>query len=293
METLNQFAKAKKPLHFMAFLEKLVAQFKPLQVYQYAQLGQQWQTESVFCNPQQKEEEIYYLLIVTEGSTRIENGIQDFANQHYPEGKVVVLAHGQATLKQSPRMCNDFFNAVQHRGLILYSADGILQSTAVETFNLQSHLDRAQSNWRHRYNMANGFLKAADTAFDNGFYNVCVFLLHQVVEQFCIGMIWVFMGYRSDMHNLRRLLYLCACFSKQPLKHFTATPENDSLLTLMMESYSCARYKNDYTVLDTHADKLYSLVYDFVQLSKELCKNKLMEFEAAVAVVKEKEVAND
>ena len=166
METTNYLSSAKKPAHFMAFLEKLVAQFKPLQVYQYAQFAQQWQAASVFCAPQHKDEAVYYLLIITEGSTRIENGIQDFANQHYTEGKIVVLAHGQAIFKQSPRMCNDFFNAVQHRGLLIYSVDGILQSTAAETFNLQSHLDRAQSNWRHRYNMANGFLKASPRARD-------------------------------------------------------------------------------------------------------------------------------
>lgn len=292
METTKQFNKAQTPPHFIAFLETLVAQFKPLQVYQFAQWSRQETCTSIFADTLPQEKIVYYLLVVTEEATRIENGMQEFVNQHYAAAKVIVLAHGQATLKQSPRMCNEFFKAVLRNGVLRYSADGILQHTEEEPINLQSHLDRAKSNWRHRYNMANGFLKAAGNALDNGFYNVCLFLLHQVVEQFCIGIIWVFMGYRSDMHNLRRLLYLCACFSKQPLQHFISTPENDKLLTLMMESYSHARYKNDYTVLDTHAHRLYDLVHGFVELSKELCNTKLEEFEAAVSLVQEEEVSH-
>ncbi|RZJ78092.1 MAG: HEPN domain-containing protein [Flavobacterium sp.] len=288
METLNQFAKAKKPLNFMAFLEKLVAQFKPLQVYQYAQLGQQWQTESVFCNPQQKEEEIYYLLIVTEGSTRIENGIQDFANQHYTEGKVVVQAHGAEALKQNLAQSNYYFATVLNQGQLLYSNNGVLCLEEMTNLQPEKRLAQAKLHWKHRGKMANGFLLAADRALEEDHEAVCLFLLHQVIEQACIGLIWVFMGYKSDMHNLRRLLYVCACFSKKPMQHFMGTPENEIMLGVIMKSYSEARYRESFSLENRSAYNFLELVERFMELAEELCKEKFEAMEAALPVEVEK-----
>ena len=101
METTKQFGKVKTPPHFIAFLETLVAHFKPLQVYQYAQIAQQTKVNSSFSAMVVQEETIFYLLVITQGTTRIENGIQDFANQHYTDGKIVVQAHGVDALKQN------------------------------------------------------------------------------------------------------------------------------------------------------------------------------------------------
>lgn len=296
METLNHFSKAKKPAHFMAFLEKLVAQFKPLQVYQYAQLGQQWQVDSVFCNPKQKEEEIYYLLILTEGSTRIENGIQDFANQHYTAGKLVVHAHGAEALKQNIAQSNYYFATVLNEGHLLYSANGVLCLEDVPTPRPEKRLAQAKLHWKHRGKMAQGFLAAAERALEEDHEAVCLFLLHQVIEQACVGLIWVFMGYKSDMHNLRRLLYVCTCFSKKPIQHFMGTPENEIMLSIIMRSYSEARYRESFSLENRSAYNFLELVERFMELAEALCKEKFeaMEAELPVEVEKvEKEVAND
>ncbi|MFN0256970.1 HEPN domain-containing protein [Pedobacter ureilyticus] len=296
MEILNHLNKAKKTVHFMVFLEKLVAQFKPLQVYQYAQLGQQRQTESVFCNSQQKEEAIYYLLIITEGSTRIENGIQDFANQHYEEGKVVVHAHGATALKQNIAQSNYYFATVLNQGQLLYSANGVLCLEEVTTPRPEKRLAQAKLHWKHRGKMAQGFLAAAERALEEDHETVCLFLLHQVIEQACIGLIWVFMGYKSDMHNLRRLLYVCACFSKKPMQHFMGMPENELMLSIIMRSYSEARYRESFSLENRSAYNFLELVERFMELAEELCKEKFEAMEAGLPVELEKveeEVVND
>lgn len=284
METTNYLSSAKKPAHFMAFLEKLVAQFKPLQVYQYAQFAQQWQAASVFCAPQHKDEAVYYLLIITEGSTRIENGIQDFANQHYAEGKVVVQAHGAAALKQNIAQSNYYFATVLNQGQLLYSANGVLCLEEVITPRPEIRLAQAKLHWKHRGKMAQGFLAAAERALEEDHETVCLFLLHQVIEQACIGLIWVFMGYKSDMHNLRRLLYVCACFSKKPMQHFMGTPENEAMLGIIMRSYSEARYRESFSLENRSAYNFLELVERFMELAEELCKEKFEAMEAELLV---------
>lgn len=293
METLNQFGKAKKPAHFMAFLEKLVAQFKPLQVYQYAQLGQQRQVASSFCAAEQQEETIFYLLVITEGSTRIENGIQDFANQHYAEGKVVVQAHGAAALNQNISQSNYYFAKVLNQGQLLYSANGVLCLEEVPTPRPEKRLAQAKLHWKHRGKMANGFLLAASIALEKDHETVCLFLLHQVIEQACIGLIWVFMGYKSDMHNLRRLLYVCACFSKKPMQHFMGTLENEIMLGIIIRSYSEARYRESFSLENRSAYNFLDLVERFMDLAEELCKEKFEEMEAQLPEVTAEEVTND
>ncbi len=297
METVNHLSKVKKTAHFMVFLEKLIAQFKPLQVYQYAQLEQHWQTESVFCTTQQQEEEIYYLLIITEGSTRIENGIQDFANQHYAEGKVVVHAHGAPALKQNIAQSNYYFATVLNQGQLLYSANGVLCLEEVPTPRQEKRLAQAQLHWKHRGKMAQGFLAAAERALEEDHETVCLFLLHQVIEQACIGLIWVFMGYKSDMHNLRRLLYVCACFSKKPMQHFIGTSENEIMLGIIMRSYSEARYRESFSLENRSAYNFLELVERFMELAEELCKEKFEAMEGELpevaTEVTAEEVTND
>ncbi len=279
-----------KPAHFNTLINLLVEQFKPLQIYLYAELKKQEICNSIFATSAD-EQDIYYLLMTTESGTRMENGIQDFLNAHYPEAKVIVQAHGQETIKKSLASSHIFFSKVLNRGVLLYSADGVLYSNQVEETNLQKQLQSARSHWHHRFEMAMGFMNSINTVIGDGYYNVCVFLMHQVVEQACIGLIWVFMGYKSDMHNLRRLLYICACFSKRPMQHFLAVPADADLLALMMKSYSAARYKEDFHIEEKDARRLLYLVEGFLSIAENMCAEKFLELETGLA--QETEVNHD
>lgn len=287
METTT-LTKTNKPAHFNAFLEKLVAQFKPLQIYLYAELKKQELCNSIFCNVQAQEQDIYYLLIITEGSTRIENGIQGFAYQHYPESRVMIHAHGKETLKCNISQSNFYFTSVLNSGLLLYSADGKLNLEEVPEPKPERRLAQAQVHWKHRGKMAQGFLAAADRVLEEGHESVTLFLLHQVIEQACIGLIWVFMGYKSDMHNLRRLLYVCGCFSKKPMQHFMGTPENDALLSIIMKSYSEARYRESFSLADKSIYRFVELVESFMELAESMCNEKFDALENQLAEKVEK-----
>lgn len=166
-----------------------------------------------------------------------------------------------------------------NQGQLLYSANGVLCLEEVPTPQPEKRLAQAKLHWKHRSKMANGFLLSADRSLEEDHETVCLFLLHQVIEQACIGLIWVFMGYKSDMHNLRRLLYVCGCFSKKPMQHFMGTPENEVMLGIIMRSYSEARYRESFSLENRSAYNFLELVERFMELAEELCKEKLEELE--------------
>lgn len=287
MKNRNDLPEFKSPKGVNSLIELLVQQFKPLQIYQYAQLGEQTQVNSSFCVAAVEEETIFYLLIITQGGTRIENGIHEFVNQHYKEGRVVVQAHSADTLKQNLAQSNFFFTTVLNQGLLLYSANGTLVVAEVATAKPERRLLQAQLYWKHRGNMAKGFLAAAERALEEQHESVSMFLLHQVIEQTCIGLIWVFMGYKSDMHNLRRLLYSCGCFSKKPMLHFMGTTENDALLSIIMRSYSEARYRESYSLGNKSVYRFFELVESFMELAESMCAEKFIQMGIALPASQE------
>ena len=113
-------------------------------------------------------------------------------------------------------------------------------------------------------------------------------MLHQVVEQACIALIRVYLAYRSEIHNLRRLLCLCSSFSHEPIKTFlSGSPEDERLFEILLKSYSGARYKETFIVLADDARVLYNKTLAFVTLAKQMCNEKIAQLEQQAIWYKE------
>jgi len=113
-------------------------------------------------------------------------------------------------------------------------------------------------------------------------------MMHQVVEQCCILLLWVHLGYRSEVHNLLRMLRLCTSFSVRPLKTFLyGSPENERLFNILLKSYSGSRYGNGFSVSGNDAQILYDRITSFIALVKELCAAKIEEMEQEALEYKE------
>lgn len=280
METINHLSKAKKPAHFMAFLEKLVAQFKPLRIYQYAEYTAQIQVDSIFAELQQNEHIVYYLLVITEGTASIEGEMQRFVDQNYKEAKVVVNAHGDEILQRNLKVCNGYFSTVLKYGALYYLREDATPMGEVRMPNPKKWLGKAIVLWRNRNNMAEGFSEAAEHALEYNHERICLYLLYQAIEQACVGLIWVFMGYKSDLRNIKRLLYTCGCFSQPILQHFMGTVENQKLLDVMMKCFSQVRYEDDFSLEGKSIYRFVELVQGFLELADSLCKERFQLLES-------------
>ena len=138
-------------------------------------------------------------------------------------------------------------------------------------------MGRAIVHWRKRIQMADGFIKAAEQAIESGHEQVSLFLLNQTVEQCCKGLIYVFMGYQPSQYNIENLLKLTACFSKLPLQHFTGTPGNEMLLTVLTKCVEMIGNPSDFSLGNQSIYRFLELVESFIVLAKQMCEMNFKE----------------
>jgi hypothetical protein len=188
----------------------------------------------------------YFLLMVTPGRLRLEHEAQDYLNSHFPELDLTLLVHGEETVVEQLQTGNWFFNRVLSLAEKCYSKDGRwLHAPLPET----NELAASNTYFIYRLEMAKGFYKGAQAMAAADYTNVALFLLHQCTEQAFSAMIRVFLNYRSDIHNLGRLMKLCLCFTSMPLEVFPQHSDADKFLfSLLQRSYSETRYRDGFEV---------------------------------------------
>ncbi len=243
-------------------------------------------TSSCFIEDVRQNNTHYFLLMITTEVTRIEHEVQDYVNKHFDKAGITMIVHGLETVTNAINQGSRFFTVVCRDGMQLYTANGLQLNMDYPNLNLATTQAKAEKHYYHRYCMALGFMEAASECLEKEYYNNTVFMLHQAVEQACIAMIRVFMAYRSDMHNLSRLLNLCGCFSGEPAAIFPRkTTEDQRLFQLLLKSYSDARYRDEYKITHQDADMLCTQVRAFIELTEELCINRINDLRTAVTDV--------
>ncbi|UEG51844.1 HEPN domain-containing protein [Mucilaginibacter daejeonensis] len=117
--------------------------------------------------------------------------------------------------------------------------------------------------WNRWGKQGKDFLDTSLSCFDDGNYNLAVFLMHQAVESTLSAIIRVNLGYRLSIHNLARQLRITLIFTDDLKNVFDFSVVKDvQLFELLQTAYSAARYKDDFK-----ADK------DTVKaLSDKVCK---------------------
>jgi HEPN domain-containing protein len=257
----------------------LVAKYKTEYIICFGCLNDSRSATSCFAEDIQLSDTHYFLLMITTGITRIEHKVQDYVNSFFEKGTITIVVYGMETITNAIAQGSRFFTTVCRDGMQLYAASGLRLNMDFPDLNPATTFSKAQKHFYHRFGMASGFLESASNSYDNRYYTNCMFELHQAVEQACIAVIRVFMAYRSEMHNLTRLINLCRCFSDGPIDLFPRRTEEDKrLFQLLLKSYSDTRYKDEYEIFDHDAEKLWTQVDDFLKLIKVLCNKRLAAY---------------
>jgi hypothetical protein len=274
--------------HFKKFLQSLIQKFQPQQIFCFSENIDTVEQNGCFKTAETYQKCDYCLLMVTETVTRIDHDVQDFANNHYKMGKITILCHGQQTIQEAIRKNNRFFITIYKSAKLLYSHDGLQASNSNIRFIPTQAVAKATKHFTHRIDLANGFLQGAGECLAKQQFTVCSFMLHQVVEQCCIALIRVNIAYRSEIHNLSRMLGLCKSFSEEPYKLFlSGNPEDQRLFDLLVKSYCGARYTSSFSVDHDEATKLYHRVSSFLELTISLCTAHLVKLNDEALAYKE------
>ncbi|EOZ96477.1 hypothetical protein A33Q_2247 [Indibacter alkaliphilus LW1] len=211
-----------------------------------------------------------------ESCNRIDYEIQDFVNHHYQIGQATIVCHGESTIQEQIEANNRFFITVLSKGKYLYTKSGFIDNLFIPKFNPSNALEKAEKHFSCRMAMAKGFLECARDSLSRGSYNITTFSLHQAVEQSCILLIKIHLDYRSEFHNLHRLLGLCRSFSDEP--HLLLVGEKPScrrLFDILMKSYGKTRYSLDFTVSQKEAEELLEKVSSFIEMVESMCRVKM------------------
>jgi HEPN domain-containing protein len=267
-----------KELH--NFLSKLVEKYQPEKIISFGSLQDTTISSGCFMESSKVDTAHYFLLMVTSTDNRIASDVQDFATTHFSKGTITILVHGRSAVETAIRSSKLFFVTTYREGTVLYKADGLLlDDIEIPDTDPVTDLAEAEQIFRQRHLMALGFIKAANECLKNEYYNNAVFTLHQAVEQACIGMIWVYMGYRVDLHNLGRLLDLCKSFSPKPAAVFHRKTDRDKkLFDILRSSYSDTRYSSDFAVNAEDANTLFKRSHSLVMMSETLCQKKISQY---------------
>jgi HEPN domain-containing protein len=290
MKTSTLSPEANHAVHFREFIQQFAQKFEPLQIFSFSKITCTQNSQGCFIDTPNNLRCDYCLLVITEAGTRIDYGLQDFANNYYRNGSITIICHTKQSVVEAVQQNHRFFISVLTFGILHYSSDGLVGDNAIPLFIPTKGAVKAKQHYDQIIPLADGFLMCASECLENAQFRLCVFMLHQAVEQASICLIRVQMAYRSDFHNLYRLLRLCQCFSGKPLNHFLSTPEDERLFSVMAKSYSDSRYKDDFTVARQDAEHLYQKVASYLLLSKIMCNDKIaiLDQEAAVYILQNK-----
>ncbi len=236
---------ANHAFHFRELIQCLAHKFEPLHIFSFSQNTCTQKSLGCFSDDQAYFRCDHCLLVVTESASRVDYEMQDFANTHYRQGTITIISHGKQSVMDAVQHNSRFFISVLTTGKLLYSKDGLVDSEQIPRFIPTKCAIKALKHYEHRRPLADGFLMCASECLEKEQLGICAFMLHQAVEQACICLIRVHIAYRSEFHNLYRLLRLCQCFSERPFQLFLSSPEDEQLFDVMAKSYSGSRYKDD------------------------------------------------
>ena len=284
METHTIHLPARHYRELEKIISALVTQYDPHYIICFGCVEVSRSSASCFTGVNEQRSSVYFLLMITSETYRMEHQVQDYVTSHFPESNVSLAVHGLESVTQAIHQGSRFYSAVCQYGMQLYSKTGLRLDIAYHQMNPATTLAKGSKNYHHRYGLALGFWDAAGSSYEAQNYAICMFLLHQTVEHACKALIKLFTAYRCEMHNLSRLLDLCLIFSDKlsdalPRK----TDEDKRLFALLRNSYSEARYKDDYKVSESDADTLLTRVKDVLDTTELLGLARITEYEQKAA----------
>lgn len=257
--------------NFNYFLNALIQRYDPMQVICFGHHHTVDHLESFFIGNTSIGRCDYFLLLIMKAPACINHQLQDFANRHYDAGTITILVHSEQAISESINLNNRFFQTVINQGRSLYRKGEFNLKSNGTVLPADSSFDREKFYFEHHMQLASGFMSGATECLAGAQYNVCAFNLHQVVEQCCMALLYVYLDYRSNIHNLKRMLSLCCCFSNRPLKLFLSGSAYDArLFEVLVKSYSKSRYRIDFVVNAADAMELYDKVVCLIEMTRQM-----------------------
>lgn len=168
----------------------------------------------------------YDLLLISDEEVAAVAQIEGNINAAGLPYSVTLITHSRLSIEKALQRNNRFFHMVLRKSDHLY---GKPEPNEIKLSGGEDNYDKTAINmvWFHRNSRARGFLSTAKTALDEGYDGLPVSLLNQSLEQACLGLIYVFLGYTPNRYRLHHLLNLCDNFTALTKDVFPRRTDDD------------------------------------------------------------------
>ena len=175
---------------------------------------------------------------------------------------VTILMHTKKSLHQKTGDQQHFFYQILQRGTLLYQETtnpSFLPFDETPTRNLKSAKMYVMQRDRTK-----AFLMDAEGLDGGGATKLHVYMMHLVIEQTCLGLIRLFLGYSPNQFALQYLFELCEYFSPLTAEIFPRVTKKDRELL---------------KILSGHTNSLrYGFIDDVQYFDYEVLSNRYLEF---------------
>jgi hypothetical protein len=208
----------------------------------------------------------FYLLAFEDGLTP--NTAHDLAGKIRSKSKgkytVTLLVHNVTELETEQADQNYFFDKVISSGQQVYlnlESQTIFNSVMLQQRNLAPAIEYLH----YRNTIANILLEHVADGYDSSYTHLTGMLLHHVVEQACLAMIRLFLGYSPNYFSIGYLLEICQHFSPEIANFFPTRTESDlRILKQLSHQPWTLRYSGKDIVSTDEMELLESRCNEFV-----------------------------
>ncbi len=233
-------------------------------------------SDSLFALPQENSTAIHFdLLAITTNRCPLPDFFGRLENIPGIEITLSLIVRTHAALHKALKENNRFFHAIVKNARLVDARPGLAPVTNALQFDVKADQRATLAYWKTRY--SNAITYSALALNSSNANDVALPLLRKSLEQACLGLIYVFMGYQPKDYALEALLQLCHSIDSRFLQ-----------VLLAVTGWDCFNYqiaepdewdKNDEEILESTVLEIHQCCLDFIRLAKELCEVKIHSIE--------------
>jgi len=218
-----------------------------------------------------------YLLLISEDIQN--NATANLINfiQKKSQGEITItpLCYNPKQIATSNTKHQTFFASIIQSGWLVHGkpyelAD--LKLTNLPELDFSSIARYSQT----RFEIAGKLFESIPNYFDQPL--VAAYMLHTIMEQFCLGLLYAYLHYHPNHFHIQYLLQLCNLFTDLPERLFFRNPNfPEALQKMLSASYHDLRFRNTDIFLTEEVEKLYELCLEFKRQAKLLLENRLSQ----------------
>ena len=211
-------------------------------------------------------------------ATRLERSIEKKLSRLFPPYRPHspnILVESIQRFNQELELGQYFFTDIKKEGICLYDSGEFPFKQARKLTNAELK-EIAEKHFAQWFTKGSEFLEHTLFGLQKGFLNISAFQLHQAVESFANGTLLVLTGYKPKLHDIEKLLKLCASQSNEFLSVFPkGDGEKETCFELLKKAYIDARYNADYTISEAQLQYLTNEVEKLKVITEKVCQARI------------------